>query len=429
MLLASATPSASSAKVWIVSTGPKTSSVRISLPGVGVDQDRRAEVEPAQLVVGAAAQDRPRAVGHGPLDEAAHPLEVRPGDHGADVGGLVARVALDDRAGLGHHALGELVGDRLVDEDAGTRRGRPGRRCRTARRRGRRRGRGRSPRRPAAGDLPPSSKESGTMLGAAACAMTPAVGTEPVKAEPVDARVSGERRPGLQPGALHDVEHAGGDACLGHDVGEQARGQRRPLRRLEDDGVAGRQGRSDPPGGEHQRRVPGRDDRDDTGGVVGDPLAVAADLQVGVAELLLGVVGEVAEVHRDPRHHAATVAADAATRCRGSRPAKVLDPLLDAVRDPAQDLRALRDRQRGPGRERRAGRGDGEVDLGGATRGDLGRARPRRSARRRRRCASEATRWPPIQWRRSTGTPSTSAVCCCMWSSGRPGGAGRVRGR
>ena len=119
------------------------------------------------------------------------------------------------------------------------------------------------------------------MLGAAAAAITPAVGTEPVK----DSR--------LMPGCRGERAHrrrrpvpwttlntpAGSPASCG-DVGQQRRRQRRPLRRLDHDGVAGREGRADPPGGEHQRRVPRRDDRDDAGRVEGDPLAVAADLAV-----------------------------------------------------------------------------------------------------------------------------------------------------
>ena len=132
---------------------------------------------------------------------------------------------------------------------------------------------------------------------------------------------------------------------------------------LSDDGVPGRERRADPPGGQHQRRVPGRDDRDHAGGVVGDPLAVAADLQVRVAELLLGVVGEVPEVHRHPRHHAAPVAADQRAVVAGLDPGEVLDPGLDPVGDPAQDRRALGHRQRRPRGEGGPRRRDGAVDL------------------------------------------------------------------
>jgi hypothetical protein len=174
--------------------------------------------------------------------------------------------------------------------------------------------------------------------------MTPAVGTEPVNDS------------GLMPGCRVS--------------GEQRRGQRRPFRRLEHHRVARRQRRPDPPGGQHQRRVPRRDDRGDPGRVVGDALAVPADLARLVRQLL-GVVGEEPEVLGHPGHDAAPVRAQQRAVVPGLHPGQVLDPGLDAGGDPAQHGRALGHRQRGPGRERGAGRVDRPVHLGRAAGGDL----------------------------------------------------------
>ena len=181
-------------------------------------------------------------------------------------------------------------------------------------------------------------------------------------------RVSGAPAPGA--GALDDVEDTGRQAGLVGDVGQQRGGERGPLRWLDHDGVAGREGRSDPPGGQHQRRVPGRDDRDHAGRVEGDPLAVAADLAVLVVQLL-GPVGEVAEVHAHAGHHAAAVGAQQRAVVAGLDAGEVLGAGVDAVGDAPQDRGPLGHGQRRPGREGRARRAYGEIDLVLAARGDL----------------------------------------------------------
>jgi hypothetical protein len=92
--------------------------------------------------------------------------------------------------------------------------------------------------------------------------------------------VRGQRRPGLAAQALHHVEHAVGEPGLAGDVGQQAGGERRPLRRLGHHRVPGRERRRDPPGREHERGVPRGDDRGDPGRRPRHLLAVPADLQV-----------------------------------------------------------------------------------------------------------------------------------------------------
>ena len=91
-----------------------------------------------------------------------------------------------------------------------------------------------------------------------------------------------------------------------------------------------------------------------------------------MAEVILRVVGEEAEVHGDARHHAAAVAADERAVVASLDPGQVLDPGLDAIGDPTEDLRALLHRQRRPPREGRLSCCDGGVDLCGPAEADLG---------------------------------------------------------
>jgi hypothetical protein len=74
-----------------------------------------------------------------------------------------------------------------------------------------------------------------------------------------DVGVAGQRAADLGTRAGHDVEHAGGQACLERQAGEHQRGQRRVLRRLEHDAVARGERRADLPRRHVERVVPGRD--------------------------------------------------------------------------------------------------------------------------------------------------------------------------
>ena len=74
-------------------------------------------------------------------------------------------------------------------------------------------------------------------------------------------------RPGLARRVRDDVQHARRQPGLGEDLApEQAADDRRPLRRLEHDGVAERERRRDRARREDQRGVPGRDRADDADG-------------------------------------------------------------------------------------------------------------------------------------------------------------------
>ena len=212
------------------------------------------------------------------------------------------------------------------------------------------------------------------MLVAAALAITPAVGTDPVKASRLmpGCAVSGAPASAPVPWTTLNTPAGTPASCMMSASRLAVRGAHSGG--FDDHGVAGREGRADPPAGQHQRRVPRSDDGDDTGGVVADPLAVPAarDLHVGVAELVLGEVGEGSEVHRHPRHHATAMAAEQGAVVTGLDDGEVLDPCLDAVGDGAQDVAALLDRERGPRREGCPSRGDSGVHLGRRAGVDLG---------------------------------------------------------
>ena len=188
--------------------------------------------------------------------------------------------------------------------------------------------------------------------------------------DPRQVRVRRQRRAGLLAQALDDVEDTVGQPGLAGDVGQQAGGQRRPLRRLGHHRVPGRERGRDPPGRQHERGVPRRDHRGDPGGRPGDLLPVAGDLQAAAVQLT-EPVGEEAEVVRDPRHHAAAVGAQQRSVVAGLHLRQILDPPLDAVGDRVQDGGPVRWRGPRPAIERLARRPHRGRHLGLAAPGDL----------------------------------------------------------
>ncbi len=82
--------------------------------------------------------------------------------------------------------------------------------------------------------------------------------------------------------AVHDVHHAGRQRP-GHDGEEACDRQGCQRRRLDDHGVAGKQGRCDLEAGQDHRGVPRRDGADDAVGLPCDaqPPLVVVDLRVG----------------------------------------------------------------------------------------------------------------------------------------------------
>ena len=108
----------------------------------------------------------------------------------------------------------------------------------------------------------------------------------------VDAGVLDERAAGLAR-AGDDVDDAGRQVGLLADVGEEQRGERRGLGRLEHDGVAGGERRRDLPRQHEQREVPRDDLRRDA-----ERARVRAEARVLE---LVGPAGVVEEVRRDQR--------------------------------------------------------------------------------------------------------------------------------
>ena len=146
---------------------------------------------------------------------------------------------------------------------------------------------------------------------------------------------------------------------LGQEVG---RG-RVLLRRLEDERVAGRDGRREHPHRDHRREVEGRDPGHDS-----QRLADLVDVDPArdlLGEAALEQARDAArelEVLETPGDLAQGVRGDLAV-LRGQQRGDVRPVRLDQVPDPEHDVGALGERGRPPGREGRLGRRDGRVDV------------------------------------------------------------------
>jgi hypothetical protein len=210
-----------------------------------------------------------------------------------------------------------------------------------------------------------------SQLRAGRCGDLPAGLDRAGEAHPGQVWMRGQRRAGLAAQPLHDVEHAVRQPRVPGDVGQQAGGKRRPLGRLGHHRVPGRQRGRDPPGREHERGVPRRDDRGYPGRRPGHLLAVAADLQVPAVQPD-EPVGEEAEVLRRPRHHAAQVRAEQRAVVQRLDLREIGPAGGDPVGDGAQDPGPRRRRRGGPAREGPPGGLDGRIHLGLAAAGHLG---------------------------------------------------------
>src|SRR5262245_8329233 len=200
-----------------------------------------------------------------------------------------------------------------------------------------------------------------------------------------------QRRAGGLAEALDDVEHARRDLRLGEHLGQQRRGQRRPLGGLEYDGVAGRERGSDPPRGEHQRRVPGHDQpghADRLAERVVDELVAdleRAAVELGddsrvVVEVLRGAVGEPVHL-RDRQADVAHLGLDQLGRAladAGGDTAQHRGPLLGLGARPLAVV------------EGAPGGLDRRVDVGLAPVGDVGEDRVGRGIKRLERAGGLA---------------------------------------
>ena len=140
--------------------------------------------------------------------------------------------------------------------------------------------------------LPPSSSVSDLRVPATARAIDLPTSVDPVNATLSTSPCSTTARP-VSPAPVTMLTTPGRQVGLLADLGEQQRRQRRGLGRLEDDGVAGRQGRRDLPRQHQHREVP----RDDLAGHAERP-GVRAEARVIE---LVGPARVVEEVRRGQR--------------------------------------------------------------------------------------------------------------------------------
>ena len=217
--------------------------------------------------------------------------------------------------------------------------------------------------------------------------------SRPTAVDPVKAILSmpgraDERRAGLAV-AGQDRDDPVGQLGLLADLGQQQRGERRRLGRLEDRRVAAGQRGRELPRRHQQREVPGHDLADDAERrhLAGADAVAQLVGPAGVVEEVRGGERDV-DVARFAQRLAAVERLDHRQLARA---------LLDEPRDPEQVLGPLAVGQRGPPRLGGARRLDGRGDVGGAGPGDLGdrllgggverrlvaRRRPARGRRRR----------------------------------------------
>ena len=173
---------------------------------------------------------------------------------------------------------------------------------------------------------------------------TPADGARSGERNSVHVHVKAERLAGRLAAARHDVEDPVGHTRLGSQFGQPQQRERRDLRRLEDDRVAGGKGRGDLPGADHHREIPGDDDTDDAERFAVDQAEDVVGSRGDFAVDLVDCLGIVAEGARG-RERLGLVS-------HGNLGAVVADPEhgqfggvpLDQVRQGEQRLLALRRR-------------------------------------------------------------------------------------
>ncbi len=178
----------------------------------------------------------------------------------------------------------------------------------------------------------------------------------------LDSGVLGQRLAGFLAEAMHGVEHAVGKPGLFRELRQQIRGDRRPLRRLVHHRAAGGQRRRDLPGGQHEWRVPRRDDADRADRHAGRDIPVLIRRHVQAVARLQAPVGIEAEIlgaaDRGLGHEAMRLAG-VDTFQHGD----VVGIVLDSVRHPMQQFLARGRRHVAPVPEGALGGLGGTVDI------------------------------------------------------------------
>ena len=180
--------------------------------------------------------------------------------------------------------------------------------------------------------LPPSSRVSFLRVPATARAIDRPTSVEPVNATLSTSGCSTTARP-VSPAPVTMLTTPGGQVGLLADLGEQQRGQRRGLGRLEDDGVAGGQRRGDLPRQHQQREVP----RDD---LAGDAERPRVGAEARVVELV-GPARVVEEVRRGERDVDVAGLPDRLAVVQRLQDGELAGALLQDPGDPEQVLAAV----------------------------------------------------------------------------------------
>ncbi len=156
--------------------------------------------------------------------------------------------------------------------------------------------------------------------------------------DPTHPPVRHQGRTDLLADALDDVEYTGRDARLLGEIGEDRGGQRRPLRRLQDHGVAGGQSGSDLPRRQQPGGVPRRDDHGRACRHPRDPIQCAFR-RPGPALVPGGEVGVVAEVLGAPMDHPCPETLQEHRHVDALHPRQCIDLGVDEIGQPSHGLR------------------------------------------------------------------------------------------
>ena len=214
----------------------------------------------------------------------------------------------------------------------------------------------------------------------------------------VDVGVAGERGAGTFAEARDHVDHARREADLGDDLGETKRRERRLLRGLQDDRAAGRERGAELVAAHEQREVP-RDDRADHS----DGLAPHVGVEVaegGSSDLafdLRGPARVVAKEIRGERDVDDVRLGDRLAVVERLELGELVVELADARTEAPEQVGALGRRQVAPGREGIPSRATAASTSAGPADGDRGQYRPSAGFRTSNRSPLAAsTSSPPI---------------------------------
>ena len=170
--------------------------------------------------------------------------------------------------------------------------------------------------------------------------------------------------------AVHDVQHARGDAGFQRQLAQAGGGQRRQLAHLQHRGVAEGEAGRRLPGGRHERHVPRRDQRTDAYRVE-ERVVQVRGRRIGVAVHPRAHLGEVVEVVGGARHELLAGLRDHLAGVVGLGARELGHVLRDQVAQLANQLRALGGGQACPLGEGFLGGRDGGIHFGLAAGGDF----------------------------------------------------------